>query len=176
MIPDDKSDFLRARVSREMKAAFEKYAAALGKTPTEQLREMIDQFIRNEAVRTKQDVVVSITRPPGYDLGAWLVRIKVQDPNAVTWQGRPFGFQLPELPKRRIQSDPTYLAPILAAGGEIKLGGHFIDGLWRGHIYTNGIEEGRNPTPLEVVRDELEKITRDLIASLSSRNWQPGLA
>ena len=172
MMSDDKSDFLRARVSKETKAAFEKYATALGKTPTDQLREMVDQFIRDEAVRTQQDVVISISRPPGYDFGAWLVTIKVQDPNAVAWQGRPFGFQLPELPKRRIQSDPAYLAPILVAGGEIKLGGHFVDGLWRGHLYTNGIEESINPTPLEVVHDQLEKTTRELIASLSSR-WRP---
>ncbi len=166
MVADDKSEFLRVRVSKETKEAFEQFSAELGKSPSDQLRDLVDAFIHEEAVRANKDVVVTITRPPGYDLGAWLVKIKVLDPNAVSWMGKPFGFLLPELPRRRIQSDATYLAAILAPGGEIKLGGHFVDGVWQGHLYSNGIEEDRNPTSIDAVHKALERVTRDLITSL----------
>jgi len=165
----DKSEFLRARVSKQTKSVFEDICAELGKTATEQLREIIEAFVRREYGRLRDRVTVHIYRPAGYDLGAWRVTIKLRNPDEATWGGAAVPFALPNLPKRRISSDPEYTA-VLFRGDQLDLGGKFVKGEWRGHLYSNGCPESENPTSVDTVREALASTIDTLVTRFTSDN------
>jgi len=143
----DKSEFLRARVSKQTKSEFEDICAELGKTATEQLREIIEAFVRREYGRLRDRVTVHIYHPAGYDPEAWRVTIKLRNPDEATWRGAAVPFALPNLQKRRISSDPEYMAVLFSGNDQPDLGGKFVKGEWRGHLYSNGCLESENRLP-----------------------------
>ncbi|ABC90773.1 hypothetical protein RHE_CH01988 [Rhizobium etli CFN 42] len=159
---DEKTEIIRARIDKATKADFEAIATSFDKTPSDQLRELIEEFIGKYADRIDDRVVVHIYQPAKYDYGAWRVTVKLRNPGEGLWHGSEIPFPLPELPKRRIASDPEYVA-IVVRNNEIDLGGKFVLGEWRGHIYTNGVPENENPTPLEMVKEELWRTVIEII-------------
>lgn len=163
------SEFLRARVSKQTKAAFDDICTELGKSATEQLRELIENFVAREYGRLSDRIVVHIYRPAGYQFGAWRVTIKLRNPAEMIWANTPIPFRLPDLPQRRLASDPEYRAVVSdPSTKEPTLGGQFKDGEWRGHLYSNGIYEGKNSMPIEKVRDELTLSIETLIKRFSA--------
>ncbi len=53
---------------------------------------------------------------------------------------------------------------IVKEGGDCRLGGKFVDGVWKGDLYSNGCPEAENPTAVEVVRSELLRIVTEQIS------------
>lgn len=154
MSANDLTEYLRTRVSKRTKADFEEICRELAKTPTEQLREIVESFITREYGRLTDRVNVHIFQPAGYDQGAWRITIKLRNPEEMTWLGTQIPFPLPDLPKRLIRSDPEYVAIVFdTTTHEPALGGKFNGGEWRGHFYSNGCPESMNPTPISEVRE-----------------------
>ena len=70
------------------------------------------------------------------------------NPQFVTkMSGSNLTFKLPELQKRLFISEKEYRT----AGSEGLLG-MFVNGHWKGDVYTNGIEENKNPTSVDDFR------------------------
>jgi hypothetical protein len=156
-------------VSKRMKADFDEICHALGKTATEQLRELVSAFVTREYGRLDDRVTVHIFQPPGYDYGVWRTIIKLRNPAEMTWVGKPIPFHVPELPKRRLHSDPEYLAVVFdQKTQEPDLGGQFVEGEWRGHLYSNGCAEAENPTAIADVRSALTSTVEKIIDRFSS--------
>jgi hypothetical protein len=165
---DDLTEYLRTRVSAQMKTDFDDICQALGKTPTEQLRELVSAFVTREYGSLNDRISVHIFRPAGYDYGVWRATVKLRNPAEMTWGGTPIPFHLPDLPKRRVHSDPEYLAVVFdPTTREPTLGGHFVGGEWRGHIYSNGCPERDNPTPILDVRAKLTSAVEQIIDRFS---------
>ena len=162
MSTEDLTDYLRARVPKRTKDDFAAICETLGKTPTEQIRELIEEFIKREYGRLSDRIAVHIFRPADYEDGAWRVTIKLRNPAEMIWGGRSIPFALPALPKRRLQSDPEYRA-IIFDGHTPYFGGEFVTGEWRGHLYSNGCSEAENPTSTQAVADALTATIAELI-------------
>lgn len=150
----DKTDLLRVRVTPRLKTDFEEICKTFGdKSSADMLRELVAQFVQANMNRLGDRVVVYISRPEGYDSGAWRVFIKLRDPEEAVWHGKSVPFPLPKIEKRRLLSDEEYRSIVgLANLGGYELGGVFINGEWRGHLYTNGVAEVSNPVPIDKVR------------------------
>lgn len=159
------SEFLRTRVSETTKRDFEDICQTLGKTSTEQIRELVEAFVRREFGILSDRVSVHIYQPQRYGDGAWRIIIKLRNPAEMMWGGAVIPFNLPELKKRRLISDPEYLAVVTKQDGQPDLGGKFDRGEWRGHVYSNGCPESENPTSIEEVRTALH----DTIVSIIQR-------
>lgn len=99
---------------------------------------------------------IEITQPEGYDLGAWQTIIKLDDEEKEIVKDRPLAFKIPRLNYRNILSDDGYrMAGFI--NDEVKLGGLFKDGIWCGHVYSNGIAEEKNPVSIASVKISLEE-------------------
>lgn len=106
--------------------------------------------VRREISLLGQAAIVScdISRPDGYDFGAWRVEVKLP-PHAFERLGiSPLVFSLPTLPNRMCHPEKGYAR---AVGGELR--GCFVDGKWLGDVYSNGIHEDDNPIKIDAVRD-----------------------
>lgn len=162
----DKDDLLRARVPSATKANFEKIAESAGRNPSELLRDLVHEYVAANIHRLPDRVVVHIGKPRDYQPGAWTVLIKLRDPNEGIWLDHPISFALPELKLRRLASDKDYGTVVgLPDFSGYTSGGIFLNGVWRGHLYSNGIPEDENPTTIEEVRQRL----RDDVTSLLDR-------
>jgi hypothetical protein len=94
----------------------------------------------------------------------------LKDPSESFWGGNPIPFELPELENRRISSDKEFES-LVVRNGEYKLGGVFDSvGRWCGHVYSNGVFEQDNPTPIESVRTELRKTVTALFDKFKDRS------
>lgn len=169
----EKASFLRARVSDRLKQDFEDICKVLGnKQPTVQLRELVEQFVREKSDQLDDRIIVHIYRPDGYDLGAWRVLITLRNPEEGLWCGKPIPFALPTLEKRRLDSDKEYQSIVGVPSKEhfvgYGMGGSFINGEWRGHLYSNGIAEKDNPTSIEEVRILLVNVINSLLDKFST--------
>ncbi|HEF4763160.1 TPA: hypothetical protein SAN82_005638 [Pseudomonas putida] len=152
----EKTEYLKARVDEGIKTDFEGICAALEIKPAEQLRKLVLAFIAQEEKRLGERVQVRVTRPEGYQHGAWRVEIKLKKPEECPY---PLVFPLPKLEKRSIHCDPEYRAAWFDSGTQLhEPGGVLQDGVWRGNCYTNGIAEPDNPTSLEEVEQALRQI------------------
>lgn len=162
----EKDSFIKARLSAATKRDFEAICQTLGVLPTTKTRELLEAFVQREYGRLEDRVTVHIHHPSDYSLGAWRVKMRLRDPGAMSWQDSPVPFAFPNLPKRRLHPDEGYLAVVQRAGsGELGIGGQFLDGIWEGHLYSNGIDEESNPTSIEDVRAALH----DTIAAIIDR-------
>jgi hypothetical protein len=164
----EKTDLLRVRVTSKLKTDFEAVCATFGnKAPADMLREIVADFVQSNIGRLGDRVVVHISRPEGYDFGAWRVFIKLRNPEDATWNGSSVPFALPKFEKRRLASDDEYKAVVGVPNKDhfvdYEMGGVFNGGEWRGHLYSNGIEETQNPTTINRVQTGLvEYITAHL--------------
>lgn len=159
----EKSEFLKARVSEKLKAEFEDICRTYDKQPTVKLRELVYEFVRAERHRLGDRVLIDIYKPDHYDIGAWRVTIKLRDREALIWNGQPVPFEFPELPERSLVCEREYAAVIVKEGGDCRLGGKFVDGTWKGDLYSNGCLETENPTPVELVRSELLRVVTERV-------------
>lgn len=89
----------------------------------------------------------SIFRPDGYQYGAWRVELRLTAALQRFISDCSLQFDIPELPKRHI-----LMAPAFRFGPRA---GRFVDGIWKADLYSNGIEEARNPTSLDAVKRAL---------------------
>jgi hypothetical protein len=98
-----------------------------------------------------------IFRPDNYQLGAWRVEIRLPLGVQRFWNGSPFQFDIPQLAKRHFIMGPEF-----SFGPSI---GCFIDGVWKADLYSNGIEEAKNPTSLAEIKRELLQRVNKVITS-----------
>ncbi len=151
----EKDAIVKARISSATKGDFEDICQELGVQPTTKVRELIEAFVKEEYGRLSDRLTIHIYKPSHYDYGAWCVKMKLRNPLEMQFQGIPVPFHLPELPKRRLNPKEGYLSVVALPNGEFTIGGQFVDGVWEGHLYSNGSEEGQNPTPVEEVQSAL---------------------
>lgn len=100
---------------------------------------------------SRDDITVRIYRPDDYSYGAWRVLL-VLDESVIT---QTWNIPFPELDGRRFTVDPGYDAMISTAPGSWNKAFRFVDGICELHLYSNGVEEDQNPTPLPAVADAL---------------------
>lgn len=100
---------------------------------------------------TKDDITVRIYRPDDYGHGAWRVLL-VLDQNVIT---QTWNIPFPELGGRRFTTDPGYDAMISTAPDSWDKAFRFVDGICELHLYSNGVGEEENPTPLPAVAEAL---------------------
>ena len=96
---------------------------------------------------SKSVVLCEIYQADGYDVGAWRLEAKLNPQFVTKMSGSNLTFKLPELQKRLFISEKEYRT----AGSEGLLG-MFVNGHWKGDVYTNGIEENKNPTSVDDFR------------------------
>jgi hypothetical protein len=166
----DKAAVLKARVTESLHADFLAVCEAVGSTPAAQLRLLVEDFVDRKRDYLEDDVKVHLDRPPGYDFGAWKARITLRDRTAMQWMDAPIPFNLPSLPKRRVHPDSGFaVAASHEVGHASGLDGIFVDGVWEGHVYTNGVPEAENPTPIEAVAEALRAAVAERIAAFRPR-------
>jgi len=162
----DKTSILKARVSEALHDDFLVVCGAMGRTPAAMMRDLVQRHVTENQHLLEGNVKVSIERPTDYQYGAWRARISLRTADDMRFHGAPIPFELPQLPARRIHPDDGYA---VAATNWDRTGsglaGIFVDGVWEGHLYSNGIEEGANPTSIEAVRAALESAVNDRIAA-----------
>lgn len=100
---------------------------------------------------TKDGITVRIYRPEGYAYGAWRVALTLTEDYATQIWNIPF----PALEGRRFTADPGYSALISAEPDQWDQAFRFIGGICELHLYSNGVEEEQNPTPLPAVAEAL---------------------
>jgi hypothetical protein len=85
-----------------------------------------------------------IYQPDAYVRGAWRVEVELPSAALNVLGGSGLSFPVRDLPARRLHGDDgfRYASPS---------GGQFVDGLWRAHLYTNGVSEEDNRTSLSRV-------------------------
>lgn len=157
----EKSEYLKARVTEQIKKDYEIICADLGVKPADQMRELVTAFITQEQKRLGQRVQVRITRPDGYDHGAWRMEIKLKDPEQ---NELPLIFPTTGLPYRSVHSDPEHRAVWYNHAIQLNdMGGLLQNGVWRGHLYSNGIAESDNPTTLADVEQHFQALIEKLL-------------
>jgi hypothetical protein len=158
----EKTAFLKVRLDPEMKEEFESICGGLGTKPSEEVRAFVASFIERELKKRGARVQVRVTRPNGYEYGAWRVEVKLNSPHDSRY---PLVFPLPMLEKRAVQSDPEYFAAWFNSDKrQHESGGLIINGIWRGVVRTNGVDESNNPTSMEAVEAEFVDIIEGLLA------------
>lgn len=97
----------------------------------------------------------SIFRPDGYQIGAWRVEMRLPPGIQRFWNDSPFQFNIPQLTNR-----------IFIMSSEFSVGhavGRFVNGVWKADLYSNGIEEAKNPTSLAEVKRSLLQCVNQLV-------------
>ena len=69
--------------------------------------------------------------------------------------------------------DPGYVAITYGPNHMPALRGKFVNGEWRGHLYSNGYREVENPTSIEMVREALANTVMEQIKGVLSQ-WSAG--
>ncbi len=155
VIPMEKSEFLKVRVPQLLKEQIDEIAAAMGRSVSDLVREHLDKLVtEHQILLNQQRVTVAITKPQGYQDGAWKAVVRLKRPEEAVVFGDPLGFFLPDLPRRRVHPDKGYAAA-LPKTQDYVLGGRLVNGVWEGHIYSNGCAEEDNPTPIEDVQVQI---------------------
>lgn len=108
---------------------------------------------------------IEIIQPSDYQCGAWQVTVTLTDEEKNYFKKCPLPFPLPSLPNRLIVWDKDY---VMAVAEEKKtvLKAKFVDGVWRGHVYSSGLGENDNPTSIDVVKQEIEKAVSETIIAI----------
>lgn len=149
-------------MTADLQADFLAVCEALGRTPAAVLRELVQRHVAAHALELEDDVRVTIERPAGYDYGAWRVRMSLRSPGAMEFMGGPIPFRIPQLPARRVHPDRGFRVAARDWGGKGSgLDGIFVDGVWEGDVYSNGVAEDDNPTSMDAVITELKAAVRD---------------
>jgi hypothetical protein len=102
-------------------------------------------------------VTCAIFRPDNYEAGrAWRVEVRVPREVVNFWNGSPLVFDLPRFGKWLIQTTPEHRYNGVDEG-------RFVDAVWRGDLYSNGVSEADNPVRLVQVRRQFIKNVEDVI-------------
>jgi hypothetical protein len=147
---------LKIRLSDSMKKQFVKACEIADKEVdlSLRLRMLIREFIKKTSPR-RLEMAVKIWRPNGYDKGAYRVKITIGKKEQQSYKNNPVPFRIPRLRCRMFIADKGYVKAVQLAD-RAELRGIFIDGVWDGHVYTNGIAEDQNPVSTDVVKASLE--------------------
>ncbi|MBN3340817.1 hypothetical protein H5A44_00015 [Pectobacterium brasiliense] len=86
---------------------------------------------------------IQLYKPDGYDTGAWRLRVSLGDEVRSYLGTTPLVLSIPAQDRRRFLPDNGYRRDINLM--------HFENGLLEAHVYSNGIPENENPTPIEDV-------------------------
>ncbi|MBP8232119.1 MAG: hypothetical protein KAY22_07425 [Rhizorhabdus sp.] len=153
------SETLKARVTQGTKTTFEELAAMRGVPVSDLVRGVLEHWAVENAGHLTDRVMVVMSRPLGWQEGAWKIRAKLKNPGEIAHWDRPISFEIPNIPKRIFIPDRELSAHYLTVMGSspdniIQLG-QLINGEWAATVYSNGIEEGQNPSPKDVVRDRI---------------------
>ena len=111
--------------------------------------------------KSKGLVTCSITKPDGYQHGAWRIEAKLGKEVKDRLGLSSLSFHPPEMAKRRCNPDAEY---VRADGNG--LFSVFIDGAWLGHLYSNGIAEDDNPVTIDAYREAfIQSVTKAIAIS-----------
>ena len=162
----DKNAVLKARVTDALHGEFIAICNAQGRTPTSVLRDLVGRHVAHNRNLLEDEVRISLDRPEGYDYGAWRARISLGASAAMEFRGAPIPFRIPQLTARRIHPAKGYC---VAASGWNGIGsgldGIFVDDVWEGHVYSNGIHEDENPTSIKAVISALKAAVTERITT-----------
>lgn len=161
------SVIFRFRISPELKKRFTEVNQELQPemSPGKRLQDLMWDFVNQKGSQSL--VKLRVWRPEGYEYGAFAVEAVLTEEGKKKYERNPFPFKIPQLPKRSIHAESGYLFAELNDVEDIDVGsvegskrkvvlkGIFKDGYWKGHAYTNGISEEKNPTPIGEVHDAL---------------------
>ena len=87
--------------------------------------------------------------------GSYKMEATLTDAELEAYQAWPISFHLPVMPKRIIHKSPAYVVvATIETGTELR--GMFIDGNWISDVYSNGIEEDKNPTRIGDFEEQLK--------------------
>jgi hypothetical protein len=152
----ESEQILKIRLSEKMKKQFVDACDLADKEvdTSLRLRMLMREFIKKTLPR-RIAVEVKIWRPKGYDAGAYKVKILIGEKEQLAYKKFPVPFRIPRLKCRLFIADKGYMKAIqLESRTEQR--GIFIDGIWTGHVYTNGVAENENPESTDVVKASLE--------------------
>lgn len=119
-----------------------------------QLEKDMRQTIRAIA-ESRSVVLCEVYQADGYQLGAWRLEAKLHPVFVKKLSGQSLTFNLPEIPKRLFISEKEYRT----AGPEGLLG-MFVNGQWKGDVYSNGINENENPSSVDDFRRAFIEVVR----------------
>ena len=170
----EKTEILKARVSESLQRDFLEICVATGKTPAAQLRALIDDFGAERRNLLEDDVKVHLDQPDTYMHGAYRARVTLPAADNAAFKGVPIAFPLPRLPNRRVHADDGFfVAASNWDGTGSGFDGVLVDGVWQGHIYTNGIDEDANPTPIADVVAALKAAVTERVTVLRRASGLP---
>ncbi|WP_215780000.1 hypothetical protein [Paludibacterium sp. B53371] len=99
----------------------------------------------------------AIFKPDNYEAGrAWRVEMRLPENVLKLWHNSTFSFELPRMEKWLIQTTAEYRHNGIDDG-------RFVDGVWRGDLYSNGVPEKENLIRLAQVKRRLLKNVDDVI-------------
>ncbi len=114
-------------------------------------------------------MTVTISSPPGYSDGAFKATIELNAEERELLSNYPgLTFPIPVLPKRVVYSDDGFKRAV-PSNNETTLRGQIVDGCWEGHVYTNGVSEAQNPTPIDQVQEALASVVGEMLET--ARAW-----
>lgn len=103
-----------------------------------------------------------IFRPDNYQVGAWRVEMRLPPGVQRFWSGSPIPFDIPQLRKRLFLMESEFHFGLYI--------GRFVDGVWKADLYSNGIEEAKNPTSLTEVKRALLQCVNTLAQDVENGN------
>lgn len=124
------------------------------------------RYLRSASIALARSAIVSaspwvrclIYRPDRYDEGAWRIDMSLGPAFYSAVSSLDISFRIPQLPERRFDVRPPYLWNLDPAKGVHD--GRFVNGQWRCHMYSNGVPEASNVTPVhEVYRQLIESVS-----------------
>jgi len=119
-------------------------------------------------------VKVHVDQPDTYMNGAYRTRATLPAADIAAFADVPIAFPLPKLLKRRVHSDDGFfIAASNWDGTGSGFDGVLVDGVWQGHIYTNGVDEDANPTPIAYVVTALQAAVTKRVTVLRRASGLP---
>jgi hypothetical protein len=100
------------------------------------------------------DIIIS--RPSGYSEGAYHLVATLNADELKDYDVIPIVFEIPTLAHRFIHTRPDYFVAVSDLGGT-KLRGMFLEGCWECDVYSNGVSEKKNTTPIAEVEERVKQ-------------------
>jgi hypothetical protein len=162
---------ISTRISCSLFKQFEETCTRMkhGVTPSAMLRILIQEFVAKNPKR-KLDINLVIDKPPHFSDGAYKFKITLgEKEKAKCEMFEKIGFQIPSLKNRSILPDADYrIAVPMKEPGGVEVRGSFKSGQWEAIVYTNGVSEDRNETPINFVGECLLACVEDALAPFMS--------
>ena len=116
----------------------------------------LEEAVRNVAHdlnETKNFVICEIIKPEDFQFGVYRIHVEVKGELRKLIAGRDIPFEMPQLQNRFFRPETGYWA--VPGENQTQRRGQIKDSEWHCIVQTNGIEEEKNPTRMDVVRDAL---------------------